>query len=63
MTDWIAQFERDCLAANLKPTAVLQHAGLHKSAWWRWKSGDVSPTLRSFDAACAALVELTRKAA
>ena len=58
MSDPIDDFERDCAAANLAPTAVLREAGLNASTWFRWKSGAVSPTLRSFDAARSALKRL-----
>jgi transcriptional regulator with XRE-family HTH domain len=55
MSSAIQDFERDCSAAGVSAASVLRRAGLNPSNWSRWKSGDVSPTLRSFEAARAAL--------
>lgn len=54
----IAKFERDCIAAGLTPVAVVEAAGVHKSLWWKWRSGAVSPTLRNFEAAQDKLREM-----
>ncbi len=59
MSRTIDQFERDCAAAGLAPVAVLKEAGLNSSTWFRWKSGKVSPTLRSFEGAQEALARLS----
>jgi hypothetical protein len=60
MSSPISDFERDCESAGVTPAAVLRRAGLNPSNWPRWRSGDSSPTLRSFDAAKAALADLRR---
>jgi hypothetical protein len=44
------RFRESCEAANVSPTAVLKAAGIHPSLWWKWSTGKVSPTLRSFEA-------------
>lgn len=54
----IQTFEADCKAAGVKPTDVLQRAGVHRSLWWKWKEGKVSPTLKSFEAVSAKLGEI-----
>lgn len=51
----IEQFEADCERAGVKPSAVVKRAGMAASTWFRWKSGEVSPTVRSLDAARDAL--------
>lgn len=61
MSNLIAEFERDCVAADLAPTAVLKAASVHPSLWKKWKEGRVSPTLRNFEAARNKLEELARK--
>lgn len=55
MSVLLDQFERDCTAIEVAPTAALKRGGVHPSLWWKWKNGDVSPTLRSFEAARAGL--------
>ena len=59
MSDLINEFERDCESAGVKPATVLKAADVHPSLWWKWKSGNVSPTLKSFEAARRKLDELT----
>lgn len=58
MSSAILDFERDCERARVTPAAVLRKAGLNPSNWPRWRSGESSPTLRSFDAARGALASL-----
>ncbi|WP_426036459.1 hypothetical protein [Brevundimonas sp. DC300-4] len=60
MSSAISDFERDCDGAGVTPASVLRRAGLNPSNWPRWRSGESSPTLRSFDAARAALEGLKR---
>ena len=60
MSETVRAFEADCTTAGLSPAAVLKEAGMNPSTWFRWKSGEVSPTLRSFEAAKAALHELSK---
>lgn len=55
------QFEAACTTAEIRPTAVLKAANLHHSLWWKWKSGQVSPTLRSFEAVVIKLEEMGGK--
>lgn len=62
MTDAIRDFEADCASAGVAPSSVLREAGMNPSTWFRWKSGEVSPTLRSFDAAKEALKRLATPA-
>lgn len=57
------QFAAECRAAGTTPEAVLREAGLHRSVWFRWRSGRVSPTLRTWDAAREALERAKRRAA
>lgn len=54
----LERFEEACVAANLRPAAVLKAAAIHPSLWWKWKAGGVSPTLRNFELAVAKLEEL-----
>lgn len=58
MSDLLADFERDCDAAGVKPTAVLKAAKIHTSLWWKWKADKTSPTLRNFEAAKNKLAEM-----
>lgn len=62
MSDLITHFERDCAAAGLAPTAVLKAASVHPSLWWKWRSGRVSPTLKSFEAVSQKLREIAANA-
>jgi hypothetical protein len=55
------RFEEACTAAKVRPTAVLKEAGLHHSLWWKWKAGQASPTLRSFEACVVKLEEMGGK--
>lgn len=57
------QFAEACAEAGVTPEAALQAAGLHRSVWFRWRSGEVSPTLRNWDAAHEALENLKREQA
>jgi hypothetical protein len=54
----LVRFEEQCAAAKLSPTAVLKAADIHPSLWWKWRTGRVSPTLRSFEAALSKLQEM-----
>ncbi len=56
----ILAFESECAAAGVDPVDVLARAGTHRSTWFRWKKGKVSPTLRSFQAARVALADMVR---
>jgi len=58
MSNLIQTFSARCDAIGVKPVEVLRRAGLHGSVWWRWRSGAVSPTLRSFEAAERVLGEI-----
>lgn len=58
MSNLIQTFSARCDAVGVKPVEVLRRAGLHGSVWWRWRSGAVSPTLRSFEAAERVLAEI-----
>lgn len=51
MTDPIREFELECERAGVAPSAALKAGALNPKTWFRWKSGAVSPTLRSFEAA------------
>jgi hypothetical protein len=60
MSDLLADFERDCAAADIAPSAALKEGGVHPTLWKKWRDGDVSPTLRNFESArrgLAALIE------
>jgi hypothetical protein len=61
MSDLLSQFEADCSAAEIAPTAALQAGGVHKTLWWKWKAGAVSPTLRNFENAKAGLQKLVEE--
>ncbi len=63
MNDPIEDFERECADAGVQPEAALIKAGLHRSTWFRWKAGKVSPTFRSLNAAREALGRMSGKAA
>ena len=43
---WI---ERQCEALGVSVTKVAREAGVDRATIWRWKSGDSSPKMRSFD--------------
>jgi hypothetical protein len=53
----VLQFEQDCIAAGTTPEAVVTAAGLHRSAWFRWKGGNVFPNMRNWDAVHSALAQ------
>jgi hypothetical protein len=61
MSDLLADFERDCSAANVAPSAALRAGGVHPSLWKKWKDGAVSPTLRNFEAARRGLGQLRKR--
>lgn len=61
MSDPLSDFEHDCTKASVSPVDVLVRAGLHRSTWFRWKKGKVSPTLRSLAAAREALQAMDGK--
>lgn len=58
MLDPIIEFENACTSAGVDPVAVLARAGMHRSNWGRWKSGESSPTVRNFMACRDALVDM-----
>jgi len=58
MSPEIASFESDCIAAGVSPQAAFKAGGLAPSTWFRWKSNETSPTLRSLDAARQGLASL-----
>lgn len=57
----IAEFESECGSLDVSPTSVLEAAGVHKSLWWKWKAGKISPSLRNWEAARQKLGELSAK--
>lgn len=63
MSSLIDDFERQCANAGLTPSAVFRAAGLNPSTWFRWRRRDVSPTIRSLEAAQAALLGMIEAAA
>jgi hypothetical protein len=62
MSDLISELERECTEAGVAPTAVLKAANVHPSLWWKWRSGRVSPTLKSFEAVRGKLREMAANA-
>jgi hypothetical protein len=62
-SDLVLQFERECAAADIRPTAALKTGGVHPTLWKKWRDGSASPTLRNFDAARAGLQVLIRRKA
>lgn len=60
MANLISDFERDCKAADVAPTAALRAGGVHPSLWSKWKTRGVSPTVRNFEAALRGLESLKR---
>ncbi|WP_440177593.1 hypothetical protein [Asticcacaulis sp.] len=58
MSQRIHHFEEQCLSAGVKPVQALVQANLHRSLWWKWRSGKVSPTLERFEAAERGLQEI-----
>ena len=62
MIDLLPEFERSCEAAGVRPTDALKAANVHPTLWWKWKSGGVSPTLKSFEKACDGLRILRARA-
>ena len=54
----LAEFEKDCDAAGVPPSAALKAGGVHPSLWGKWKGGKASPTLKNFEAARAGLKRL-----
>jgi len=63
MSDPIADFANECETHGVSPLAALKEGGVHPTMWWRWKSGAVSPTLKSFQAAKDGLKRLTERSA
>lgn len=63
MSTLIPDFKADCKAAGVSPATVLAEAGIHKSLWYKWQAGTVSPTLRSFEAARKKLTEMAAERA
>lgn len=62
MSDLLTDFEVDCKAADVAPSAALKEGGVHPSLWGKWKSGAVSPTLRNFEAARRGLDAIKHRA-
>lgn len=62
MSDLLADFERDCVAAKVKPADALEAGGVHRTLWLKWKNGN-SPTLKNFEAARRGLAVLQKRAA
>jgi hypothetical protein len=56
----ITEFKNACESAGTTPLAVVQEAGLHRTAWFRWKSGKVSPNFRKWDAVQRALERVSQ---
>lgn len=56
-------FAQECAAVGYAPEDVIQRAGVHRSTWFRWRDGDVSPTLRKWDAVQEELERLKRSKA
>lgn len=63
MSDPIREFEDACAAAGVSPSAAFRAGGLNPSTWFRWKSQETSPTLRSLAAAKDGLAKLMSEAA
>ena len=42
----IAEIGQDMAALGLSEVKLCELAGINRSTWWRWKNGEVSPTLR-----------------
>lgn len=61
MLDVLAEFESDCIAADILPSSALREGGVHPTLWGKWKSGAVSPTLRNFEAAKRGLESLKKR--
>lgn len=59
MSDLLADFERECAAAGVAPSAALKEGGVHPTLWKKWKDGGMSPTLRNFENARRGLRALT----
>ena len=51
MSPEIIDFENQCVAAGVTPSAAVEAGGLNPSTWFRWRNGASSPNLRSFAAA------------
>lgn len=51
------QFAESCIAANVRPRAVLKAAGVHPSLWPKWRGG-VHPRLDTFEKVVAKLQEM-----
>lgn len=62
MSKLLNKFAADCLEAGVTPRQVLRKASIHDSLWWKWQTGKVSPTLRSFEAVTEKLDELRTEA-
>jgi hypothetical protein len=63
MSEVIAEFERECEAAGVRPTAALVAGGVHPTQWWRWKTGKFMPGTRSLQKAKAGLASLAAEKA
>ena len=58
----IVAFADDCARAGLDPLTVLAEAGVHRSHWFRWRSGEFSPSLKNLDRVTEALARMAVKA-
>lgn len=63
MSDLLTEFEAECAAADVAPSAALKEGGVHPSLWGKWKDGKVSPTLRNFESARRGLMTLKQRRA
>jgi hypothetical protein len=59
----IRQFALDCRAAGSTPEDVLAAAGVHRSSWFRWRTGAFRPSLTNWERMEAALSSARQQAA
>lgn len=45
----VAAFMATCEASDLRDVDVIREAGIHRSVWFRWKSGKFAPSLKNWD--------------
>lgn len=57
------RFAADCVSAKTTPRKVLRAAGIHESLWWKWATGRVSPTLKSYETAVETLDQMKSREA
>lgn len=63
LSDAIDRFARACGEATVTPQAALREGGVDPSLWLKWRSGKVSPTFKSFEAATAGLQRIRDRSA